>query len=102
MSEPMIVRYPILQGQTEEAYKAERAGIPYPRSVSWSLVQGHAAQAYWNHGQTLERLAERGGLCPLELWCVVHDKKWKEKGAMTSALALEWLRGIDDVEWKVR
>lgn len=95
-------RYPILRGQTNEAYKAEHEGKPYPRSVSWSLVEKHEDQAQSNHGQTLKRLAERGGLCPLELWCVVHEKKWNQKGSMTTELALEWLCGLDDVEWKVR
>jgi hypothetical protein len=29
-----------------------------------------------NHGQTLERLAERGGLCPAEIWLAAHDRKY--------------------------
>lgn len=53
-------------------------GTTCPRSVPWSLVEPHAAQAKTNHSQTLERLAERGGLSPAELWCLVHDKSLSE------------------------
>ncbi|AWJ85132.1 hypothetical protein TSH58p_17355 [Azospirillum sp. TSH58] len=45
-----------------------------PRSIPWSLVAPHRAQAQINHGQTLERLAERGGLAPCELLAVLEDR----------------------------
>lgn len=93
--------YPVLFGQTDEFNEARHDGTPYPRSVPWALVSEHGEQAKLNHSQTLERLAERGGLSPLELWCVVHDKKWHEKGAMTESKAIEWLRTVDGVEWKI-
>ena len=32
----------------------------------------HESQARNNHGQTLERLAQRGGLSPCEAWCVIN------------------------------
>ena len=45
-----------------------------PDYVPWSLVEDHDAQAQRNHsGQTLERLAQRGGLGVIELWAVCHD-----------------------------
>src|SRR5216684_6385583 len=94
-------RYPVLFGQTSEFDAARRNRTSYPRSMPWSLVSGHDRQAQSNHSQTLERLAERGGLSPLELWCVVNDKKWREKGTMTEAQAIEWLRSLDDIYWKV-
>jgi hypothetical protein len=99
----MAGSYPILSGQTHEAHEARRNHTPYPRSVPWGLVRDHEAQAYSNHSQTLTRLAERGGLSPKELWCVVHDKKWHdpESQEMTEAKAIEWLRALDGVEWKV-
>lgn len=92
--------YPVLFGQTDEFYESRRNRTPYPRSIPSGLVDGHDEQAQINHSQTLEHLASRGGLSPLELWCVVHDKKWHDKGDMTEAKAIEWLRGIDEVEWK--
>ncbi len=48
-----------------------------PRAVPWSLVESHERQAYKNHGQTLARLAERGGLAPCELLAVLQDRKWQ-------------------------
>lgn len=48
-----------------------------PESVPWSMVEPHRAQALANHSQTLERLAERGGLAPSELHAVVHDRPWR-------------------------
>lgn len=93
--------YPVIFGQTNEFYEARRAAQPYPCAVPWTLVASHEAQAQSNHSQSLEHLATRGGLSPLELWCVVNDKKWHDKGDMTEAKAIEWLRGIEGVEWRV-
>lgn len=67
-----------------------------PPSVPWRLVAPHAARAQVNHSQTLERLAERGGLAPDELWCVVHEASWN--GRCTVEVAEAWLSGIADAE----
>lgn len=48
----------------------------WPRSIPWSLIKMHEHQAEKNHGQTLERLSERGGLDPVEMWCVLSDRGW--------------------------
>lgn len=45
-----------------------------PMSIPWSLVAPHRAQAQINHSQTLESLAERGGLAPCELLAVLEDR----------------------------
>jgi hypothetical protein len=42
-------------------------------TVPWSLVEPHRAQAIKNHYQTLERLAQRGGLSWLELEAIIND-----------------------------
>ena len=42
--------------------------------VPWSLVTPHQRQARSNHDQTLERLAERGGLSPGEMMAVLEDR----------------------------
>jgi hypothetical protein len=39
-----------------------------PRFVPWEFVERFRAQAEKNHDQTLERLAERGGLDPTEMY----------------------------------
>jgi len=46
-------------------------------SVPWRVMEPHDAQAQKNHGgQSLSRLAERGGLCPSEALAVVLGKPW--------------------------
>jgi hypothetical protein len=64
-----------------------------PKSVPWSFMEGHAEQAMENHSQTLERLAERGGLSPLEMYLVVSNKSWSERDFETNEAALSWLIG---------
>lgn len=51
-------RFPIMDGD-------ERASIP------WAAIAPHEAQAMKNHNQSLERLAQRGGLCWSEAWGVM-------------------------------
>lgn len=61
-------------------------------SVPWEFVAPHERQAIVNHEQTLRRLAQRGGLSPKELWCVVHSKRWRD--GCSDKEALKWLRGV--------
>lgn len=46
-----------------------------PRSVPWTFAEQFREQAEYNHGQTLERLAERGGLSPEEMYVAAHKLK---------------------------
>ena len=41
-------------------------------SVPWSAMVPHEYQALKNHGQSLEKLASRGGLGSFEAWAVVN------------------------------
>lgn len=46
-------------------------------SIPWCVIALHENQAMKNHsGQSLERLAERGGLSPSEAVAVLHDRPW--------------------------
>ena len=45
-------------------------------SVPWELLAPFGAQAQANHSQSLERLAERGGLCWTETAQVLLGKPW--------------------------
>lgn len=46
--------------------------------VPWSLIAPHEAQAKRNHGgQSLARLAERGGLGACEAVAVLEDREWR-------------------------
>jgi hypothetical protein len=46
------------------------------RSIPWSLIESHEAQAKTNHDQTLKRLAERGGLGASEAVAVLRDRAY--------------------------
>lgn len=68
-------------------------------SIPWSLIAPHEAQALINHDQTLERLAERGGLDPCEALSVILNLKWRQDRfslgtavAVLAALAVETAR----------
>lgn len=68
-----------------------------PTHVPWSLVEPYERQAMRNHGgQSLERLAERGGLSPLEIYLLVHDRslRWPRKADEKTAIA--WLQGLSE------
>jgi hypothetical protein len=82
-------RFPILRSGLAAA-----AAESCPRSVAWEVVEPHAARARENHQQSLERLAERGGLSPAELYAVVHDINWYDVPAEGAILA--WLDTVAD------
>lgn len=46
--------------------------------IPWEILIPHEEQALQNHGQTLERLAERGGLDWNEILPILEDKTWRE------------------------
>ena len=83
------LRFPVLRGLSKDSL---------PSSVPWSVVEPHSRQAMRNHDQTLERLAERGGLSPVELWMVCHDRERVGSlpyGAqVTREEAVAWLRSV--------
>lgn len=69
MSEPFTM--PIL-GERDERGKR----LAKPSSFTWPAKTEHHYQAQRNHGQSLERLRERGGLCWSELRWVLKLIKW--------------------------
>lgn len=65
--------FPILR----DAYYRRRldtSDVGYIDKLPWALVAPFEKRAQLNHDQTLEVLAQRGGLDPIELWHIVHDK----------------------------
>ena len=56
-----------------------------PRYVRWSALNEEQAQR--NHGQSLDRLAQRGGLSPEEIVFNVERRglDWKQMKAITPA-----------------
>ena len=81
-------RFPILQSMHGmRKYEA----LDCPKSVPWSLVAPHERQADRNHGQTLARLAERGGLSACELVAVLEDRDYRR---MTDEAAVTRLKQL--------
>lgn len=58
-------------------------------SIDWQLVEDHARQAKRNHSQTVQRLAERGGLSWNELYDVLHDQGFGTNNLDTFDATLE-------------
>lgn len=56
----MSKRFPVLNQQN--CRPEDR--IEMPRSVPWNFVEPFRERAMWNHSQSLETLAARGGLAP--------------------------------------
>jgi hypothetical protein len=77
-------RFPVLYGYPQ---KREDDLL----SVPWDMLAHHAAQAWANHHQTLERLAERGGLGLGEMVAVLEDRPWRP---MHQRAAAERLREL--------
>jgi hypothetical protein len=50
---------------------------PCPSSIPWDAIAPYEGQAKVNHDQTLERLAERGGLDPVEAFFVLTGRTWR-------------------------
>lgn len=58
-------RFPILRsGRDKHPFKW----------VPWDVIEAHRKQAEKNHLQTLERLAQRGGLSASELYLALEDR----------------------------
>lgn len=60
-------------------------------SIPWGFIAAHEARAYKNHGQTLARLAERGGLSFDEALAIVEDRPFALLGPGESKAALATL-----------
>jgi len=89
-------RFPIIRSCYNDREFARELSNKCPASVPWSFVEDHEEQAQTNHYQTLERLAERGGLSPTELYYVAHDQVWPYGGQrITERAAMEWLIGLN-------
>lgn len=81
-----VKRFPVLNQQN--CRPSERKTMP--RSVSWMFVEKFRAQAEFNHDQTLEVLAGRGGLAPEEMWLAAHGHRlFRVK--IDEQAAIDWL-----------
>jgi hypothetical protein len=65
-----------------------------PKSVPWYMVEDHARQVQYNHDQSVQRLAERGGLNPIELYLVLHDRPLSDHRRVSMERAVEYLKTL--------
>ena len=68
---------------------------PQWTAIPLAMIAPHEAQAWVNHGQTLARLAERGGLSACEAVAVLEDRRWFSMTPVTAdarltQLVAEW------------
>ena len=52
-------------------------GDPYLKAIPWAMIEPHEEQAQRNHSQSLNRLADRGGLGCSEAYAVMTNNRWK-------------------------
>ncbi len=62
------------------------------KAIPWGVIETCESQAQHNHGQTIGRLAERGGLSPAEAVAVIegeaYDKYWPYRFTPTCGIAM--------------
>ena len=66
--------FPVMAGPwvSVEGYPAIARGLP------WDMVAPHEPRAQSNHAQSLEQLAQRGGLSPREMMALLGDVPLRE------------------------
>lgn len=64
-----------------------------PLTVPWEWIEKFEHRLQRNHGQSVRRLAERGGLGASEMWAAAHDAGLWDDAVPTEPEAVAWLRG---------
>lgn len=52
-------------------------------TIPWEVIAPCEHWAQQNHSQSLDRLAERGGLCLLEMVAVLEGRRWRDVRHLT-------------------
>lgn len=76
MNEPLPIMLSGYGSEVKNTYA--RIKGPIYTSIPWAMLTPHEAQAQRNHSQTLQRLAERGGLAPCEAVAILEDRPWRQ------------------------
>lgn len=90
-------------------FPLQSRGYPgIPSEIPWAIVANYGESAMRNHDQTLERLAERGGLSPCELIAVLEQRQWRKmtpdevRSTLLPILSAHNSLAIDRDAWKDR
>lgn len=54
------------------------------KTIPWNIICHHEEQALRNHGQTLKRLAERGGCDWVETLAILENRQYKKMNMDTA------------------
>lgn len=84
-------KFPILFAyrEREEIALLRKRGSPYlVVCLPWDMLAPHERQAINNHGQTLERLADRGGLDVGEALAILEDRPYRTMSPVNAHEAL--------------
>jgi hypothetical protein len=79
-------------------YKKRNQAVA-PKGVPWEWIEQFRTRIERNHYQTLERLAQRSGLSPQEIWCGANDRRLFGDGVISEESAFLWLNDRMS-EWK--
>lgn len=83
-------RFPILDQQ----HLPPQLRLKLPRFVDWDVVETYERAIERNHDQTLETLAERGGLAPEEIFAAAHGLRVSAIRTIDKQRALDWLYDV--------
>lgn len=72
-------------------------GATLMSKVPFAMLAPHEAQAQRNHGQTLGRLAQRGGLDAAEALDILDGRRW---GSTRASLSAEQVLILKVREWR--
>jgi hypothetical protein len=82
--------FPVLSdGQYD---RARRRDASIPRTVPWEKVEPLRASCEAQHYQTLERLAERGGLGVGEFYIHAHGLKFRDARNLSDDVVMPWFK----------
>lgn len=100
---PILFSYKIKE---EIAAVRDANGTSVVIALPWLMVKEHEPQALRNHSQTVQRLAERGGLSAPEMCAVLENRPYQTMGypqahARLKQLLSEWTaeREKEDAEF---
>jgi hypothetical protein len=66
------------QRELDPIRRAALSAFAQPLPLPWNVIAPHEDQALKNHGQTLARLRERGGLSACEAVAILEDREWRK------------------------
>jgi hypothetical protein len=87
--------FPVLW-QGDRKYLARLEELKCPRNVPWDFIAEHEEQCLTNHGQTAQRLSERGGLAPSEMVAVIERIRFRHMVRMTTDEEVQRLTALLD------